>query len=242
MMNLKIIRPLLFKFSVYFLYFTFSFPHGRIPKACRKEYDWDIFDLISVRFQPRITWRRCLFSLPILLPSLPIIWQIPRIILTHPSTSDEDVEPLTQSPNREPPPDFDIPRRRVRSACFDSAFYPPWPRPRDADAKDADWHHPAPRLKHVQLPSVDKRETDFWNVFFSVSQVQLLLIIFQDTEVSYKIRRLSGSFFITLMYSFACAATPSRDDKAGPSCSLKSSQFIAECCRLPLLHTTALMS
>ncbi|KAM8738320.1 uncharacterized protein AB9X84_020820 [Acanthopagrus schlegelii] len=50
---------------------------------------------------------------------------IPRIILTHPSTSDEDMEPLTQSPNREPPPDFDIPRRRVRSACFDSAFYPP---------------------------------------------------------------------------------------------------------------------
>nr|XP_046257841.1 discs large homolog 1-like protein [Scatophagus argus] len=47
---------------------------------------------------------------------------IPRIILTHPSTSDEDVELLTQSPNREPLHDFDIPDRLV---CFDSAFYPP---------------------------------------------------------------------------------------------------------------------
>ncbi|XP_035519744.1 protein scribble homolog [Morone saxatilis] len=47
---------------------------------------------------------------------------IPRIILTHPSTSDEDVELLTQSPSREPLHDFDIPDRR---ACFDSAFYPP---------------------------------------------------------------------------------------------------------------------
>lgn len=50
---------------------------------------------------------------------------IPRIILTHPSTSDEDVELLTQSPNTEPPHDFDIPDRRGHSACFDSAFYPP---------------------------------------------------------------------------------------------------------------------
>ncbi|XP_070834270.1 protein scribble homolog [Chaetodon trifascialis] len=50
---------------------------------------------------------------------------IPRIILTHPSTSDEDVELLTQSPSRELPHDFDIPDRRAHSACFDSAFYPP---------------------------------------------------------------------------------------------------------------------
>ncbi|XP_041644939.1 protein scribble homolog [Cheilinus undulatus] len=44
---------------------------------------------------------------------------IPRIILTHPSTSDEDVELLTQSPNRELQHD-DVPDR----CCFDSAFYP----------------------------------------------------------------------------------------------------------------------
>ncbi|XP_040906349.1 uncharacterized protein LOC121189934 [Toxotes jaculatrix] len=50
---------------------------------------------------------------------------IPRIILTHPSTSDEDVELLTQSPGREPLHDFDIPDRRVHPDCFDSAFYPP---------------------------------------------------------------------------------------------------------------------
>ncbi|XP_044070284.1 uncharacterized protein LOC122884425 isoform X2 [Siniperca chuatsi] len=45
---------------------------------------------------------------------------IPRIILTHPSTSDEDVELLTQSASREPLHD---PDRRIH--CFDSAFYPP---------------------------------------------------------------------------------------------------------------------
>ncbi|XP_070772624.1 protein scribble homolog [Enoplosus armatus] len=44
---------------------------------------------------------------------------IPRIILTHPSTSDEDVELLTQSASGEPLRDSD---RRVH--CFDSAFYP----------------------------------------------------------------------------------------------------------------------
>ncbi|KAM7385692.1 hypothetical protein PAMP_001755 [Pampus punctatissimus] len=50
---------------------------------------------------------------------------IPRIILTHPSTSDEDVELLTQSPTRQPPHDFDIPDRCAHSDCFDNAFYPP---------------------------------------------------------------------------------------------------------------------
>ncbi|XP_022617974.1 protein scribble homolog [Seriola dumerili] len=50
---------------------------------------------------------------------------IPRIILTHPSTSDEDVELLTQSPGRDMLHDFDIPNRRTHTDCFDSAFYPP---------------------------------------------------------------------------------------------------------------------
>ncbi|XP_068573842.1 protein scribble homolog [Cebidichthys violaceus] len=48
---------------------------------------------------------------------------IPRIILTHPSTSDEDVELLTQIPSREALHESDIPDRRVH--CFDSAFYSP---------------------------------------------------------------------------------------------------------------------
>ncbi|XP_058508136.1 protein scribble homolog [Solea solea] len=48
---------------------------------------------------------------------------IPRIILTHPSTSDEDVELLTQSLGREPLHDFYISDRHPD--CFDSAFYPP---------------------------------------------------------------------------------------------------------------------
>ncbi|XP_039640783.1 leucine-rich repeat-containing protein 1 isoform X2 [Perca fluviatilis] len=48
---------------------------------------------------------------------------IPRIILTHPSISDEDVELWTQTPSREPLHDCDIPDRQVH--CSDSAFYPP---------------------------------------------------------------------------------------------------------------------
>ncbi|XP_035462907.2 protein scribble homolog [Scophthalmus maximus] len=50
---------------------------------------------------------------------------IPRIILTHPSISDEDVELLTQSPSRGPAHGFDIPDRHVHPDSFDSAFYPP---------------------------------------------------------------------------------------------------------------------
>ncbi|XP_035848645.1 uncharacterized protein LOC116052769 isoform X3 [Sander lucioperca] len=48
---------------------------------------------------------------------------IPRIILTHPSISDEDVELWTQTPSREPLHDCDIPDRQVY--CSDNAFYPP---------------------------------------------------------------------------------------------------------------------
>ncbi|XP_078144737.1 uncharacterized protein LOC144542349 [Centroberyx gerrardi] len=50
---------------------------------------------------------------------------IPRIILTHPSTSDEDVEPLTHAADRHTLDDFDIPDGRIHSDCFNSAFYPP---------------------------------------------------------------------------------------------------------------------
>ncbi|XP_072293449.1 disks large homolog 4 [Eucyclogobius newberryi] len=50
---------------------------------------------------------------------------IPRIILTHPSTSDEDVELLTRSPSREKPFAFDICNRQHIPDCFDGAFYPP---------------------------------------------------------------------------------------------------------------------
>ncbi|XP_037321441.1 disks large homolog 4 [Pungitius pungitius] len=48
---------------------------------------------------------------------------IPRIILTHPSTSDEDVELLTQIPRREALHKSDTPDKRLH--CFDSAFHPP---------------------------------------------------------------------------------------------------------------------
>ncbi|XP_077352243.1 uncharacterized protein LOC144001630 [Festucalex cinctus] len=51
--------------------------------------------------------------------------KIPRIILTHPSTSDEDVELLPQAPSREAHHDSDIPECSVPLECFDSAFYPP---------------------------------------------------------------------------------------------------------------------
>ncbi|XP_040034812.2 uncharacterized protein LOC120820755 isoform X1 [Gasterosteus aculeatus] len=45
---------------------------------------------------------------------------IPRIILTHPSTSDEDVELLTQIPSREA-----LHKSDRRLHCFDSGFHPP---------------------------------------------------------------------------------------------------------------------
>ncbi|XP_077438603.1 uncharacterized protein LOC144061745 [Vanacampus margaritifer] len=51
--------------------------------------------------------------------------KIPRIILTHPSTSDEDVELLPQAPSREAHHDSDILECSVPLECFDSAFYPP---------------------------------------------------------------------------------------------------------------------
>nr|XP_023864498.1 uncharacterized protein LOC111978598 isoform X1 [Salvelinus alpinus] len=50
---------------------------------------------------------------------------IPRIILTHPSTSDDDVEPLTQDPDSEALEDFEDPDSHIQSECFNSAFYPP---------------------------------------------------------------------------------------------------------------------
>lgn len=62
-------------------------------------------------------------------PSASTMWQIPRIILTHPSTSDEDVEPLAQSPGAERQHDFDILDRCV---FFDNTFYPHWPWQRKA--------------------------------------------------------------------------------------------------------------
>ncbi|KAG1941546.1 protein scribble [Pimephales promelas] len=46
---------------------------------------------------------------------------IPRIILTHPSTSDEDVEPLTQGPDDG---DFDRDCSDFYSDCLNNAFYP----------------------------------------------------------------------------------------------------------------------
>ncbi|XP_063730496.1 protein scribble homolog [Eleginops maclovinus] len=48
---------------------------------------------------------------------------IPRIILTHPSTSDEDVELLTQITSRETLHNSEI--HDSHPYCFDSAFYPP---------------------------------------------------------------------------------------------------------------------
>ncbi|KAK6489147.1 tyrosine-protein phosphatase non-receptor type 13 [Huso huso] len=49
---------------------------------------------------------------------------IPRIILTHPSTSDEDVEQLTQDPEEEPE-EQDSADCQSCPDCSNSAFYPP---------------------------------------------------------------------------------------------------------------------
>ncbi|XP_053730484.1 protein lap4 [Synchiropus splendidus] len=50
---------------------------------------------------------------------------IPRIILTHPSTSDDDGELLTQIQSRELQQDRNVPDRPTQPDSFDSAFYPP---------------------------------------------------------------------------------------------------------------------
>lgn len=56
-----------------------------------------------------------------------ILWQIPRIILTHPSTSDEEVEPLTQGPDDDDlDSDFSDSDSHVYSDCLHSAFYTLW--------------------------------------------------------------------------------------------------------------------
>ncbi|XP_051506850.1 leucine-rich repeat-containing protein 1-like isoform X1 [Myxocyprinus asiaticus] len=49
---------------------------------------------------------------------------IPRIILTHPSTSDEDVEPLTQGPDDGDFDDFSDSDGHIYSDCLNNAFYP----------------------------------------------------------------------------------------------------------------------
>lgn len=118
-----------------------------------------------------------LFSFLILFPPLAIIWQIPRIILTHPSTSDEDVELLTQNPGREARHDFDIPDKREHPDCFDSAFYPPWPQ--DGGAwymKDTDCYYPdlcfvflATEEFSVMLLWRISVKQSCWNVFFLLS-------------------------------------------------------------------------
>lgn len=71
------------------------------------------------------------------------MWQIPRIILTHPSTSDEDVELLTQSPCRELLRDFEYPGKWVHADRCDSAFCLPWPQIGAAEMQDTDCYSPA---------------------------------------------------------------------------------------------------
>ena len=50
--------------------------------------------------------------------------QIPRIILTHPSTSDEDIEPLTQESAGLALDDADDPDTQIYSECYNNAFSP----------------------------------------------------------------------------------------------------------------------
>ncbi|KAJ8013734.1 hypothetical protein DPEC_G00032870 [Dallia pectoralis] len=57
---------------------------------------------------------------------------IPRIILTHPSTSDEDVEPLTQEPDSDTLQDAEDPDSHSHSECCDSEAL--------VDAEDPDSH------------------------------------------------------------------------------------------------------
>ncbi|XP_066552877.1 uncharacterized protein LOC136718969 [Amia ocellicauda] len=59
------------------------------------------------------------------LPTVKNTMTIPRIILTHPSTSDEDVEQLMQDPEDEELDELGSPDSPNSSECLNSAFYPP---------------------------------------------------------------------------------------------------------------------
>ncbi|XP_015218436.2 PDZ domain-containing protein 2 [Lepisosteus oculatus] len=58
-------------------------------------------------------------------PTVQNTMTIPRIILTHPSTSDEDVEQLTQDPVEEEPDELDSADNQTSSGCSTSVFYLP---------------------------------------------------------------------------------------------------------------------
>uniref|UniRef100_A0ACB8GDA1 Uncharacterized protein n=1 Tax=Sphaerodactylus townsendi TaxID=933632 RepID=A0ACB8GDA1_9SAUR len=50
---------------------------------------------------------------------------IPRIVLTRPSTSDEDADQLTQDPDDSEPEETDNTESHLYSDCLNHAFYPP---------------------------------------------------------------------------------------------------------------------
>jgi len=54
-----------------------------------------------------------------------IFLKIPRIILTRPSTSDEDTDQLPPDPDDFEMEEPDGTERRTYSDCLNSAFYPP---------------------------------------------------------------------------------------------------------------------
>lgn len=61
--------------------------------------------------------------------SLPLhsfmVTKIPRIILTRPSTSDEDTDQLTQDPDDFEPEETENTDSHLYSDCLNNAFYPP---------------------------------------------------------------------------------------------------------------------
>lgn len=116
--------------------------------------------------------------------------QIPRIILTHPSVSDEDVELLTQSSSsRELPHNSDIPDRHVNPDCFDCAFYPPWPPRLGTLVKDADCYY----YLHLRaftywrisfILQRDQCHTTLFSVFLKVfvCHIQRLTMLVKDVD------------------------------------------------------------
>lgn len=54
-----------------------------------------------------------------------ILLKIPRIILTRPSTSDEDTDQLPPDPDDFEPEEPDSAEGHAYSDCLNSAFYPP---------------------------------------------------------------------------------------------------------------------
>lgn len=118
------------------------------------------------------------------------LWQIPRIILTHPSTSDEDVEPLTQGPDDgDFDSDFSDSDSHIYSDCLNSAFYPLWKIEKYTDSRFFISFHAFRLVCHLILNDPNILFQFLIAIFFHVPEI----IIFNKEHV---VISMTGNGFI----------------------------------------------